>query len=255
VPATNIHRTRRIHVVLLVIGAVHSIHAQTAVRPELRFDAASVRPNHTAECRGRWDFTASHGTLTAENAPLTRIISRAFKLTDDRVLGPAWIESQCYDIVAKASGDVPERDLMPMLQTLLKERFHLVYHRESDEKAISVLVIDKGGAKLHPYAAKIDGPASTNGGNILFMARHMQDLCERIGKVTGRPVVDKTGLDGDYLIVLTYVPFGSTNNDSSDPGADIISAVRDQLGLRLESQRGLVEVLKIESVDKVPTEN
>ena len=87
------------------------------------------------------------------------------------------------------------------------------------------------------------------------MARHLADLCERIGKVTGRPVIDKTGLDGDYMIVLTYLPFGSTNSDPSDPASDIFSAVRDQLGLRLQSQRGVLDVLKIESVDKVPTEN
>ena len=68
-------------------------------------------------------------------------------------------------------------------------------------------------------------------------------------------LIDKTGLDGDYTIVLTYLPFGSTNSDPSDPANDIFSAVRDQLGLRLQSQRGVVDVLKIESLDKVPTEN
>ena len=68
-------------------------------------------------------------------------------------------------------------------------------------------------------------------------------------------MIHKTGLNGDYLIVLTYVPFASTNGDPADSGSDIFSAVRDQLGLRLESQRGVVEILKIDSVDRVPTEN
>ena len=87
------------------------------------------------------------------------------------------------------------------------------------------------------------------------MVRHMQDLCERLGTVTGRPVVDKTGLKGDYMIALTYRLISSTNSDSSDAATDIFSAVRDQLGLRLESQRGKVKVLKIEGVDKIPTAN
>ena len=87
------------------------------------------------------------------------------------------------------------------------------------------------------------------------MVRHLPDLCERIARVTGRLVIDKTGLDGDYMIVLTYVPLGSANSDLSDPASDILSAVRDQLGLRLEPQRAAVSTLKIDSIDRVPTEN
>jgi uncharacterized protein (TIGR03435 family) len=222
---------------------------------EPRFDVASVRQNQTASCRGRWDITASHGTFTAENAPLLRIISRAFDLADDRVSGPAWLDSECYDIKAKAVGDVPDRDLMPMLQTLLKERFHLAAHRETDERPIFALVIDKGGAKLQPFGAKIPKLTSNNGGTILFAARHLPDLCEWLGKAAGRPVIDKTGLNGDYQIELTYLPTGPTNTDPSDAAFDIFTAVRTQLGLRLESQRGAVEVVKIDSIEKAPTGN
>jgi uncharacterized protein (TIGR03435 family) len=255
VPKTIARWIRWARSVLFAIGTAHcAVHAQTA-GPVLRFDVASARPNHTAGCRGRWNLTALHGTLSAENAPLLRIVSRAYNLTDDRVSGPAWIESQWYDIRAKAAGDVPDRDLMPMLRELLQERFHLVAHRESDERPILALVVDKGGAKVNPYGAKIAVPPSDNDGRVLFMARHMPDLCERLGKVTGRPVIDKTGLNGDYQIELRYLPIGSTTGDPSDPAADVFSALRDQLGLRLESQRGIVDVLKIVSVDKVPTEN
>ncbi len=83
----------------------------------------------------------------------------------------------------------------------------------------------------------------------------MDDLCERLGKVTGRPVIDKTGLHGKYVIVLSYMPLGSANSDPSDPTADIFSAVRDQLGLRLESRREMVKILAIDKIDRVPTEN
>lgn len=163
------------------------------------------------------------------------------------------MDSECYDIKAKAAGDATRPDLMAMLRELLKERFHLAAHPESDERPVFVLSVDKGGSKMQPYSEKASVPSS-NGG-ILFMARHLPDLCERIGKVTGRPVIDKTGLDGDYLIVLTYLAFGSTNSDPSSPASDIFSAVRDQLGLQLQSRRGVVDVLKIDSIDKVATEN
>lgn len=254
--ATTIVRKKcRTYSLLVVAGMFPcAIGAQT-ISPELRFDVASVKPNRTDECRGRWDFSTSHGALRAENAPLLRIISRAYGLTDDRVVGPAWIDSQCYDILAKAANTASDHDLLLMLQTLLKERFHLVARRESEERGMLALVIDKGGAKIPRYDDKVSTPPWINDGRVLFMARRLYDLRERLGKVTGQPVVDKTGLDGDYLIVLTYLPFGSKNTEGADPASDIFSAVRNQLGLRLEAQRGFVEMLKIASVDKIPTEN
>jgi uncharacterized protein (TIGR03435 family) len=241
-------------VVFAIVASQAVLPAQPASPPGLRFDVASVKPNRTAACRGRWDFSTSHGTVIAENAPLLRIISRAYHLTDDRVSGPKWIDSQCYDIRAKASNKTPERDLMRMLQGLLMERFHLVAQLEPAERQILALVVDKGGSKMHPYGDPISMPAIDDG-RVLFMARHMPDLCERIGKVTGRPVVDKTGLHGDYSIVLTYALFESTDGNPSDAESDIFSAVRNQLGLKLEAQRGVVDILKIAGVDKVPMEN
>jgi len=253
-PTTIIQRTRQTRALLFVTGAVHSIlHAQTGAPPVLHFDVASVRQNHAAACRGRWDFSTAHGTVTAENAPLLRIISRAHNLTDDRVSGPAWLDSQCYDIRAKSPSKTSPSDLMAMLRELLKERFHLVAHRESDEKPVFVLAVDKDGSKIRPYGEKVDVPSSDGG--TLFMARHLPDLCERIGKVAGRPVIDKTGLDGDYMIVLTYFPLGATSSDPANPMSDIFEAVHEQLGLRLHPQRGPVDVLKIDSIEKVPTEN
>ncbi len=239
----------------VLVGRVQS-QTKPATRDELRFDVASVRPNHKAACRGRWDFTASHGVVTAENAPLLRIVSRAYNLTDDRVLAPSWIKSECYDIRAKTSrSNLPEPDLMTMLQELLKERFHLVGRRESDERAIFALLPDKNGVKMPADGSPIPSPPSITDGRVLFMGKTLHDLCERLGTATGRPVIDKTGLDGKYVIVLTYLPLGSTNVDLSDTASDIFTAVRDQLGLRLESQRGLVDTLKVDAIDKVPTDN
>lgn len=238
----------RIAAVFLALAAAH---AQSS---ELRFEVASVKQNRASDCRGRWDFSASHATVTAENAPLRRIISRAYRLTDDRISGPAWIDSQCYDIRAKAPAGATNRDLMAMLETLLVERFHLIARRESDERPVLVLAIDKGGTKLSADGDKNSKPAAVDG-KVLFMVRHVADLCERLAMVAGRPVLDKTGLDGSYEIVLTYIPYGTVAGDPSDSGFDIFSAVRDQLGLKLEPQRAMVETLKIDSIDKVPTRN
>ncbi len=213
------------------------------------FDAASVRPSRAA-CQGRWDFSIAHCGVTAVNAPLLRIISRAFNLTDDRVSGPAWLDTECYEIRAKSGADTPDSDVRQMLQSLLTERFHLIVQREQEERPVFVLLVDKGGPKIKPYGDRTSASTSADG-RTLFMARHIPDLCERIGKVVGQPVIDKTGLDGDYLIRLTYPRFDS--GDAEVP--NIFAAVRDQLGLRLESQRAMVDTLKIVSIDRTPTAN
>lgn len=224
--------------------------------PTLRFDVASVRVNRAAGCRGRWDLRASNGIVIAENAPLLRIVSRAFHLTDDRVLGPAWMESECYDIQAKTSmTEASERDLMTMLQELLRERLLLQAHFESGERPIFALSPDRGGVKFGSDDDILEQRPPTGSGQVLFMARTLQDLCERLGSVTGRPVVDKTGLSGRYVIVLSYVPLAAANAEPAGPGADVFAAVRDQLGLRLEAERDVVQILKVDSVEKVPSEN
>lgn len=235
---------------LITLAFVASLYAQPG------FEVASVRPSRTAACAGRWDFSVANGTVTAENAPLRRIVSRAYNLTDDRVSGPAWLDTQCYDIRAKARAGTAEHALMPMLRVLLAERFHLVASLESAERPVYALVVDKHGSKLHPFGEKVLLPRSANTAQVLFMARHLPDLCERLGKVTGRPVIDRTGLeDRDYQIELIYLPAVPAEGDPADPAADIFSAVRNQLGLRLDAQRSPVEVLTIQSVDKVPTPN
>ncbi len=127
---------------LLVIPAVAALHAQTPPAALPRFEVASVRINQSQACRGRWDIRLSHGTLTAENAPLKRIISRAYRLTDDRISGPRWLDSECYDITAKAGADLAERDVMPMLQSLLVERFRLDAELDSSERPVLALMVD-----------------------------------------------------------------------------------------------------------------
>lgn len=206
-------------------------------------------------CMGRWDFRASHGALTAENAPLLRILSRAYNLTDDRVSGPAWLDQACYDIKAKAAADVPQTEVMAMLRTLLKERFHLAARVESAERPALALVIDKDGSKLLPYGDTNAASPKAEDGKTLFMVRHLPDLCERLGKVTGKPVIDRTGLIGDYMIAFSYTPYVSPDGASTDDSADIYHVIRNQLGLRLEPQKGPIEILKIDRIDKTPTGN
>ena len=248
--------TRRIRSGFFVMAAgAYCLGAQTPKKPDLRFDVASVRLNKRFACAGPWDFSAAHDTVRAVNAPLLRIVSRAYRLTDDRIKGPSWLDSQCYDITAKAGpGGGPAPDLMSMLQTLLRERFHLAGSLVSDRRPVFALVVDQDGLKLPRDGEKIARPQPDVDGKVLFMAKTLRDLCERLGKVAGRPVIDQTGLQGKFVIVLSYPPDSNTG-DPDGSRADIFSAVREQLGLRLEAREGIVEVLKIDSIDKIPSAN
>ena len=150
---------------------------------------------------------------------------------------------------------------MPMLQELLRDRFHLVSRYESEKRSVFDLVTDEGGIKMRPDGDTVPVSWSQDDGRTLFMAKTLRDLCERLGKVTGRPVIDKTGLQGKYVIVLTYLPAILTDNPAVQssgapgPGGDIFSAVREQLGLRLVPQHEAVDILKIDRIEKIPTEN
>jgi uncharacterized protein (TIGR03435 family) len=194
-----------------------------------------------------------------ENVSLRKIISRAYSLAEDRVSGPAWIESECYDIVAKAPADAPDEALMPMLQVLLRDRFDLVTHQETAEMPIFALVVDRNGPKVHEYhpGDSPSVPSSIKPGKVFFMVGGpMSALTERLSLIVGRTVVDKTGLQGEYRIPLSYAPLSAASAvDMADTGSDIFSAVREQLGLRLDAQKGNVEILKIDRANKVPVEN
>ncbi|MDE3196396.1 MAG: TIGR03435 family protein [Acidobacteriota bacterium] len=240
---------------LAAVAADRAAEAQSSRIPEPRFEVASVYFNKRFDCAGPWNFAVSYGTVTARNAPLLRIISRAYNLTDDQVKGPSWLDSRCYDINAKTSGTTGDAELMAMLRALLRERLHLQAHIESEARPVYLLSIDKGGIRMPAEGGEIPPPPIPGDGRVLFMAKTLKDLCERLGKVTGRPVVDRTGLQGKFIIALTYAPYDSANADANGPRADIFSAVRDQLGLRLEPGVANAAILKVDAVQKLPEAN
>ena len=200
------------------------------------FDAASIKPDLSGT--GHFSIHTGATTLSMNNVTLKDCILLAYHLQDFEVSGgPGWIGTQKFDIEAKTPAPVPESQLLPMLQTLLKDRFALTVHRESKELAIYKLVPAKGGAKLHPSET---GGAELSGsrGKISAKGIPMQRLAETLARGVGRQVVDQTGL--------------SANPDATGPS--LFTALQEQLGLKLESSKGPVEVLVIDRAEK-PSEN
>jgi uncharacterized protein (TIGR03435 family) len=201
------------------------------------------------------------GRLTIRNASLKFCIEWAYGVKDYQISGPGWLDSEHFDIVAKAERGALEDRLRQMLQALLADRFKLSLHRETKEMPVYALTVGKEGAKIHPV--KADGKSRTGGGrgHLTGQKISMPQLADLLTvgaqRELGRPVIDKTGLKGAFDIALNWTPEDPrpAGETEAAPGPDLFRALQQQLGLRLDSQKGPVEILVIDHVERVPTEN
>jgi uncharacterized protein (TIGR03435 family) len=186
------------------------------------------------------------------------MIQVAYDLSADRILGPNWLADDHYDLAAKSPAGVPDSALMPMLQAMLAERFRLSCHRESKEMALYEMTVAKEGLKMSLFdPAHPPTPPRVRGGALIMGTGTMPQFAKMIARSAGRPVIDKTGLDGRYTYVLSFTPLAAQSPDqAADAGPpDIFSALQLQLGLKLEGKKGPVEFLVIDHVERTPVEN
>jgi uncharacterized protein (TIGR03435 family) len=197
------------------------------------------------------------GRVRIVNEPVKLLIRTAFQLQNAQIAGaPAWIDTDRYDIEAKTGR--PEKPapgtLGPYLQDMLAQRFHMQSHREKRELTVWALVPGKGGPKLKmPTEGETSGMNTTPSGSLsraTATATTMGLLATYIGNRLGAIVQDHTGLTGSYDFTLEWAPEQSAN--ASAPA--LITAVQEQLGLKLESRKSPVEVLMIDRIER-PTEN
>jgi uncharacterized protein (TIGR03435 family) len=241
---------RKILLPLLVCCAVG---AQT-----LSFDAASIKLNNSGPGPSSMRITAGH--VSMQNVSLKKMILNAYGIPDDRryaVIGPDWLEGESFDLEATFPADTPQAQIRPMLQTFLTSRFRMTAHRETRQLPNYTLVVAKGGAKIKPDEA---GQSQTSGGNGSFTATKttMPHFADLLARVAGLPVVDGTGLAGVYTFKLEWSPAAGLNvttDATPSSGPSIFTALEEQLGLHLQSGKGPVEVVAIDSMEKMPTEN
>jgi uncharacterized protein (TIGR03435 family) len=227
--------------------------AQAQFQPA--FEVASIRRNLSGGMNTQ--IHLSPGRLTVTNASLKTLIRNAYGILSFQLAGePRWLDSDMYDIVATTGrGEkISEDEFRVLLRSLLAERFRLRVHWETRKTSVYALLPDRSGPKLKPGSESEEPGINTQKG----LGRvHMQGTAEPISILAGnlanqlgRIVVDKTGSSGRYDWVLEWSP---------DPGADtalpsLFTALREQLGLRLEAQKGAMEMLVIDSTER-PTEN
>jgi uncharacterized protein (TIGR03435 family) len=261
----------RIAAATVVLWAVGIMAQSPAPRPRFdAFEVATIKPVDHDPKAGRYIIMQGNNRFVGRNYTLRLLIAAAFNLNSREISGgPAWVESDHYDIVAVTPGEVrPTRDeQMSMLRNLLADRFKLTFHREQKEFSIYELEVAKGGLKLKPSTAAPDEPAqlisTVYPQRMVLPARNatMSDLASLMQRaMLDRPVVDKTGLTGRYDFDLEWAPdetqFGGEvpAAPADAPNPPLFSAIQQQLGLKLEATRGPVEVIVVDRAER-PSEN
>jgi uncharacterized protein (TIGR03435 family) len=239
---------------------------QTA-SPLPEFEVADVRVNNSGQMAVQGGILPG-GQVSVRNIPMRELIVQAYKAGDVEG-GPNWLNSERFDIVAKAPPSTSEDTLRFMLQTLLIERFKLAIHREQKIMPVYALVAGKGGFKLEPAAGS--GEPKCHPGEGIEGLNHtvctnftMADLAgwlpTRIApSFIDRPVVDLTGLKEAYDIKLDWVPrplAGGVEDSADAPaGATVFDALDKQLGLKLEQRRLPMPVIVVDHIERAPVGN
>jgi len=237
--------------------------ATLAQAPQV-FEAATLRledPNTKVDYN-RPDAPNQSNTFptnryTMYHTLLKSVIVTACGVPYNKILGgPDWMDSQHYDLNAKVEGDarVTRQQLQPMLQTLLKERIHLAVHSERRTVSGYALVIAKGGSKLKANTGAPFGGMSL-GFEFKFQNAPAAQLATLVESAVQQPVVDKTGLTGNYDFDLMFTRDDHPDDMPHPDRGSIFVALQEQLGLKLEPEKVPVDYLVIDHVDKTPVEN
>jgi uncharacterized protein (TIGR03435 family) len=171
--------------------------------------------------------------------------------------GPAWARADRFDIDARQGPGAESFPLMrDMLRTALADRFKLIMHTQHRELPVLLLTVAKGGPKLTPSAPTDEAQTRGRPGELTATKISMAGLASQLSRAAGRIVQDRTGLQGLYNITLRASDDGFARADplgrpAVDPGApSMVTALEEQLGLKLESGRGPVEVLTIDRAER-----
>jgi uncharacterized protein (TIGR03435 family) len=247
-----------------------TLHAQAMKLPP-SFDVVSIRVNNSGGHAVMLD--AEKNSFTATNVTLMTMLDLAYGMKSDLVLGaPGWASGTRYDIQAKlldADGidleALSDKELQPILRTMLVDRFQLKVHTETKTLPLYELVVAKGGPKLKASPAATpdsqemphDGSTTVHHGEISGTGVTMARVSSLLSDAVRRTVVDKTGLPGSYDVALKWTPDEDAAKDAGAPAdapPSIFIAVQEQLGLKLQAGKGPVQTLVLDHVEK-PSEN
>jgi uncharacterized protein (TIGR03435 family) len=224
-----------------------------ALAPVPTFDAASIKQNRTALDGNGGGGVRPGGRVSGSNVTVRVLILIAYGLQDYQLSGgPAWVSSTGFDVDARPASPVDSKTARLMLQNLLAERLSLKVHHEDAMVNGFHLVVDKGGSKLKPSDGTGIGFRIT-GASKMMGSGDMPNLVSALTGMLRAPVEDHTGLTGKYDLDLQWTPDSETAS-ASEPSVSVFVALRDQLGLSLETTKIKIDRVVIDRVER-PTEN
>ncbi len=251
-------RRTRVYLLFLVFSGAIAQQAPPA------FEVASVKPTTFDPRKDRPGFETEPGALTARAVDLGLCIEWAFDLKPYQISGPGWLGSQRFEISAKAAGPASTDVLKRMMQTLLADRFKLAFHREKKDLEVYVLLQGKNPPRLPKSKEGAESNVRFSGPTVTFTKISLAQIAEMLGRQMDRPVLDMTGLEGDYELAIDV---SSTSDDDAaaelPPAArakmtlarNLAPIIQDQVGLKLEGRKVPTEIMVIDHLEKAPVEN
>ena len=241
--------------------------APAKIPADLRFEVASLKPA-TGPGRGGGIRPAAGGQrYEATNCSIKTMIMVAYRVKAEQIVGgPAWLDTDRFDMEAKADKPSSADELHVMLMNMLADRLQLKFHHEKKDMPMYALTVDKGGPKLTPHEAANAGDPWIDLAQEKFLHLKMKATSApidyfafRLSQLMDRPVVDLTNLHGGYDFTLEYTrelppgfpDGGKINGEEPDTsGPTVFAAVKQQLGPELKAQKGPVEVIVIDRAEK-----
>lgn len=231
------------------------VAAQAEAQPA--FSVAVVRPSNKEvkfERDGKTDTQPGH--LLMKDVTVQTCIKWAFGVQRSQVIGPPWIETDHFDIDAKADDPVGIPQLKLMLQALLADRFKLTFHPAKKEEHGFVLTVAKSGLKMQKAAGDGEKSWQNSANGTVAKSVTMQEFADYMAGPLEGPVVNETGLEGKYDFTLdftSYLPAEERTMRAEMTGI-ILAALQGELGLKLEARKTMVDVMVVDRVDR-PSEN
>lgn len=223
------------------------------------FEVASVKhcPPHSDE--GTFTVTADDhrpGLITYRNMNLKGLLTRAYHLEDYQIDGPSWLDLEEYDITARPPANTPQPQRMLMLRKLLMERLQMKVHFEKKDLPAYVMQVGKTRPTLKVAKERHvseDGSmegSDVGGGQLNARNSTMPALANLLSYALHAPVVDMTGIQGEYDVTLDWRP------EAGELPDDLVAvALQRQTGLILKKQKAPLDLLVIDHIEKIPTAN
>jgi uncharacterized protein (TIGR03435 family) len=244
-----------------LVFAVMSASLLRAQTPAAEFEVASIRRNVSSDPVRVGVQILPGGRIVALKVTLNNLIQEGYGVKNYQIVAdPGWARSEYYNIEAKIAGDRPVtyQEVRPAIQSLLADRFQLKLHHDTRNVPAYALVPAKNGPKLKPSAPDAVSKTTLPGAQAptkkaMSPKITMTRLALILGSYAGRPVVDMTGIEGNFDVTVEWAADDGVPDASAD-APSLFTALQEQLGLRLEPHQLPMEVLVIDQAAR-PSEN